>query len=167
MSKLARRVELTANILIIVVAVLVAGLLVHRYFFSTSRPTPKSPLVGDMVRLADFDWSQSNKNVLLVLQKGCHFCAESAEFYQRLIQQAQAKHLMVVAALPQSQDEAQKYLSSLGISGIEVKQAQLASLHAGGTPTVIITDSQGRITDLWLGKLTPEKENEVLTKIKG
>lgn len=167
MSKLARKIELTANVLIIAVALLVGGLLIHRYFFSTSAPTPKSPLIGETVQLADFDWSQSNKNVVLVLQKGCHFCAESAEFYKRLIQQAQGKHLVVVAVLPQNGDEAQKYLSSLGISGIQVKQSPLASLHVGGTPTVIIADNKGRITNLWLGKLPPEKETEVLTKLDG
>lgn len=167
MSKFARKIELTANISIIVVALLVAGLLIHRYFFATSPATPKSPLPGETVQLADFDWSQSNKNVVLVLQKGCHFCAESADFYKRLIQQAQGKHLVVVAVLPQNGDEAEKYLSSLGISGIQVKQSPLSSLHVGGTPTVIITDNKGKITDLWLGKLSPEKENEVLTKLNG
>jgi thioredoxin-related protein len=167
MSTIDRKIELTANILIIVVAILVVGFLAQRYFYPTSPtpPPPKSPAIGDRVLLADFDWSKSNKNVLLVLQKGCRFCAESAEFYKRLIQQARDKNVNVVAVLPQSRDEAEKYLNDLSLSGIQVRQSPLGALNVGGTPTIIIADDRGKITDLWLGKLSPAKETEVLAKL--
>ena len=127
----------------------------------------RSPTVGDNVSLADFDWSKSNKNVLLVLQQGCHFCSESAGFYRTLIQQTEGKNVKVVAVLPQSKKEAEKYLNDLNIGGIEVRQSQLNALSVGGTPTIIVADDKGKITNVWLGKLQPEKENEVLAKLKG
>jgi hypothetical protein len=113
------------------------------------------------------DWSKSDKNVLLVLQTGCHFCSESAGFYRNLIAQTKDGNIKVVAVLPQTHEEAIKYLNGLNISGIEVKQSQLDSLLVAGTPTIIVTNKQGEITDVWLGKLQPNEEEAVLAKIRG
>lgn len=167
MSKVYQKIELTANILIIVVAVMLVGVLAQRYFFAAPAPSePKSPTVGTKISDANFDWSKSNKNVLLVLQKGCKYCTDSAEFYKKLIQQTREdKNVKITAVLPQPKEEAEKYLSELGVSGIEVKQSQLNSLNVGGTPTIIVTDDKGEISDVWMGKLPPEKESEVIKKI--
>lgn len=168
MSKFYQRIELMANILIIVVATVIVGVVVQRYFFTPqNRPQMRAPAVGDKVKLADVDWSKSDKNVLLVLQQGCHFCSDSAEFYRNMIQQTAGKNVNIVAVLPQSPKEAEKYLNDLHIAGIEVRQAELDSLSIGGTPTIIVADAKGKITDVWLGRLRPEKENEVLARLKG
>lgn len=169
MSKPYQKIEATANILVIAVALLIIGILAHRHFFSTAPPAtpPKSPTLGSRVSLADFDWSKSNKNVLLVLRSGCRFCAESAEFYKKLIEQTKGKNVRVVAVFPQSKEEAEKYLNTLGISGIEIRQTQFSSLDVGGTPTIIVTDDKGEITNVWLGKLSSEKEKEVLARLVG
>lgn len=168
MSTIYKRTEQTANILIIVVAILIIGASVQRYFsnapLSSSRQLPK---VGDKVALADFDWSKNNKNVLLVLQKNCHFCSDSAGFYKTLIRQTKDKNVNLVAVLPQEKQEAEKYLNDLGVSGIEVRQSELDSLLVAGTPTIIVANDNGEITDVWFGKLTTEKENEVLAKLIG
>lgn len=168
MSKTYQNIQLLANVLIIVVAILIAGVFVQRYIFpyistSSKRVIPK---VGESVIVTDVDWSKSNKNVLLVLQKGCDFCTASAEFYQKLIEQTKDRGVNIVAFFPQTKEEAEKYLSELGISGIEVRQSQLDSLFVTGTPTIIVANEKGQITDVWVGKLPPEKETEVLAKLK-
>jgi hypothetical protein len=169
MSKIYKKTELTANILIIVVALLIGGVFAQRYFFLNPPASPQRelPKVGDKVSLADFDWSKSNKNVLLVLQKGCHFCSESAGFYKNLIQQAKDRNVNIVAVLPQDKADAEKYLNDLSISGIEVRQSQLDTLLVAGTPTIIVANNKAEITDVWFGKLLPETEIEVLAKLKG
>lgn len=168
MSKVYQKIELTANILIIVVALLIGGILVQRYFFSAAVPAraAKTPTVGAKISDAKFDWSKSNKNVLLVLQKGCKYCTESAEFYKRLIQSAQDKNVKITAVLPQSKEDAEKYLSDLGVTGIEVKQSALDSLDVSGTPTIIIVNNNGEISNFWIGKLPSDKEEEVLNNLR-
>lgn len=167
MSQIHKKIELTANVLIIVVALLVVGIFAQRYFFpkETTPQLPKAPAVGDKVLLADFPWSKSNRNVLLVLKSGCRFCTESAEFYKRVIQQAKGKDINIVAVLPQSKEEGEKYLKELGIEGLDLRQATLDSLNVGGTPTIIAADREGRVTGVWLGKIKPEKETEVLAAL--
>ena len=159
-------------ILIVVVAVLCLVVLWQKYFRTqpqpqkieqASRPAPKVPVVGNKVSAVDVDWSKNKKNVLLVLQVGCRFCSESAEFYQTLIQQTKDKGVSVLAVLPQSKEEARKYLDGLQLSNLDTKQAAMNTLDVSGTPTLIVTDDKGQITNVWIGKLPPEKQHEVLS----
>jgi thioredoxin-related protein len=166
MSKIPRKIELTANVLIIAVALLLVGIFAQKYFFPTAPRPPKLPAVGDKVALANFDWSKSDKNLLLVLRVGCRFCSESAGFYKNLVQQTNGKNVNIVAVLPQGKEEAEKYLKDLGISGIEIRQSELDPLKVEATPTIIVADREGKVTNVWLGKLKPEKEIEVLARLR-
>jgi hypothetical protein len=88
MGRINRKIELTANILIIVVAVLLVGVIAQRYFFLPSinpnQPARVYPTIGTKINIPDTDWSNQPKTLLMVLQKDCHFCTESAPFYKRL-----------------------------------------------------------------------------------
>lgn len=167
MNKLSQKLEVAANVLIIVVALVLGGVLVKKYFFTETAQAPerKAPVVGQKITDTGIDLAASPKNVLLVLQKGCKYCSESAAFYKNLIEQTKGKNVHVTAVLPQSKEEAEQYIRELGISGIEVRQSQLDSLNVGGTPTIIVTDNQGVISDTWMGKLPPDKESEVIKKL--
>lgn len=165
MSKIQQKLEVTANVLIIVVALILGGVLVKKYFFTETAPERKSPVVGQKVSVNGIDLSAHQKTVLLVLQKDCKYCTESAVFYKNLIEQTKDKNIKVTAVLPQSKEEAEQYIKELGISGIEVRQSQLDPLNVGGTPTIIVTDNQGVISDTWMGKLPPDKESEVIKKL--
>jgi len=41
----------------------------------------------------------------------------------------------------------------------------LQKVGISGTPTILLVDKKGVISDLWVGKLTEEKEAEVLAKL--
>jgi len=172
MSKVYQKIELTANILIIAVALLIGGVVVKKYFYPTvsgapqAAPERKSPTIGGKISNAEFDWSKNNKNVLLVMSKGCRYCTESAGFYKKLIEQAQGKDVKITAVLPQPKAEAEQYLNELGISGIEIRQSQLDSLDVSGTPTIILVNNNGEISNFWLGKLPSDKEEEVLNTLR-
>lgn len=164
MSKVYQKLDLTANILTIIVTVLILGALASKFLYTkpNSSPQKPSPTLGSKILLTNVEWSKHSKNVLLVLQKGCRFCTESANFYKNLIAQTNDKNIRVLAVLPQNKEEAQAYLNSLGIDGIEVIQSQLNSLNVGGTPTVIVVNGTGEVSKFWVGKLPPETEQEVI-----
>jgi hypothetical protein len=103
---------------------------------------------------------------LLALQKGCHFCSESAAFYQRLVRETAGRgNIHLIAVLPQTPDEGRKYLDELGVAIAEVKQAQLDSISVRGTPTLILVDNQGLVTTSWVGKLNADGEADVLRRL--
>jgi thioredoxin-related protein len=171
MSKIIKHLEIAANISIIVVSILIGAALVRYFFFNrgpdrTDRPVKNYIQKGQKLALQNVDWGKNGKTLLLVLQKGCHFCTDSAPFYKTLIQDASKRgDIHLVAVLPQPNDEAKKYLIELGVSIEDVRQESLAAFPIEGTPTLILVDSAGVADDIWVGKLKPDKEAEVLSRL--
>lgn len=165
MNNLTKRVELLANVVIIVVAVLLGGVLVKRYLL----PQAESPQAqariqpGTKLSVPGIEWGKNERTLLLVLSTTCHYCTESSPFYQRLAREkAEKGGVGLVALLPQSVDESQKYLNGLGVSVDDIKQAGPDAVPVRGTPTLIMADREGAVVESWVGKLPAEKEAEVL-----
>jgi len=117
------------------------------------------------VNLPDVAWSPQSKTLILAMQTGCHFCNESMLFYKRLIEATKDKNIKLVAVFPSSVEESRAHLDSLGIKNLEVKQMPLVAIQVRGTPTLILTNSEGEIINFWVGKLPPEEETEVIEKL--
>lgn len=148
MNKLNQKLELAANFLFIVVAVLLCAVIVQKYFSdnSTMNQQRAQPTIGKQVNLPNENWSAQPKTIVLALQTTCHFCNESAPFYKRLIESAKGKNIKFVAAFPQPVEESAAHLNQLGLAGLEVKQIPLSQLDASGTPTLILTNEKGEVT---------------------
>lgn len=168
MSKLNQKAELAANILIIVVAVLLIGVFVQKYFFSATAVNQKAraqPVIGSKLNASDVNFSSQPKTLILALSTGCRFCNESVPFYKRIIENTQNKNVKLVAVFPTSIEESKAHLNELGLTNLEVKRSPLDNIQVSGTPTLILTNEKGEITDYWVGKLTPDKETEVINKL--
>lgn len=169
MNKINEKLELVANILIIVAAVLLVGFIAQKYFFGSSaansRQARLQPIVGSKVNLQDVNFSNQPKTLILALQTGCHFCNESASFYKRIIEVIKDKNVKLVAAFPTDIEKSTMHLQELGLTNIEVKSSPLNNIQVSGTPTLILTNDKGEVTNFWVGKLTPDKEMEVINKL--
>jgi hypothetical protein len=164
MNHLKPKIELLTNVAIIVVAIAICAVLAKQYVF-TSSASLAGPAIGSKLELPGADLSSSDRTLLLVLQKGCHYCTESGPFYQRLVREAaKSGHVKLVAVLPQDPDVGRQYLSGLGLSMAEVTQASLDSLGVGGTPTLIMLKGDA-VSDVWVGKLAADEEDKVLGKL--
>jgi peroxiredoxin len=175
-DKMPRRVEIAANISIIIVASLGAYVLLKDHFAvnrpraeiraAPARADSRESLVGRPVSLAGVDWAENGQTLLIVLSKGCHFCTESAPFYQKIAQVAAArKGLHVIGILPQEVNEARDYLDQIQVPLADIRQFALGSVGVRGTPTILLIDRSGVIKDAWLGRLQSDKEAEVLKEI--
>jgi len=168
MRNIHKKIEIASNIAIITVALLFGSVLVSRYLLPASTPKPVAVeddgiTAGTKLPLADVDWSKSDKTLLLVLSTTCRYCTESTPFYQKLVQQKAGRgNVRLIAVMPQSINEAQRYLSEHKISIDEVRQASLNTINVRGTPTLIVVDRTGAVVQSWAGKLPPEKETEVV-----
>jgi hypothetical protein len=65
--------------------------------------------------------------------------------------------------LPQEVSQGQTYLGKLGVVVDEVRQSTLGAIGVSGTPTLLLVDNKGAVKQSWLGKLSPDKETEVLS----
>lgn len=167
-SSLYKKIELLSNIAIIIVALLLGVVLVKHYLFNPPGSADvKSVSAGTKLSMPDMDWGKSRQTLLLVVSQGCHFCSESVPFYQRLAREAEGRDdIRLVAVLPQPPGEGQKYLDDLGVPIKDVKQVALGSIQVRGTPTLIMVNSKGIVTDAWVGKLPSDKEAEVISKLQ-
>jgi thiol-disulfide isomerase/thioredoxin len=165
-----QKVEFLANIAIIVAAVLLSFVLIKGYLLpdrSKDAPRDMRVPVGSKISLPGVDWSGNKQTLLVVLQKGCHYCSESAPFYQRLVREtAGRENIHLLAVLPQTVDESKKYLADLGVAIGDIKQAELDAVNVGGTPTLILVNNQGVVMGSWVGKLTTDGEAEVLRRLQ-
>lgn len=168
MSKIQTKLELIANVAIILVAVVLCVVLVKKFVLTDSAAVneKKKPQIGAKTVLPDVDFSTNDKTLLMALKKDCRFCSESASFYQKLSGIAGEKGIRVIALFPHSVEEGQTYLKGLGVSVAENRQADFAALSVGGTPTLILTDKTGEIKKFWVGMLPPEKEKEVIDSLQ-
>jgi hypothetical protein len=173
MDRMIARTEVIANISIIIVASLLSLVLVKNHLWVSSASSgldhkassKDSRLLGKKLSLPDIEWPKSRGTLLLALSSQCRFCTESAEFYQALLKKRTAE-LRVIAVMPQDLETSREYLTRLGLYVDEIRQASLVSIGVAGTPTILIVNEQGEVTDAWRGKLRPEGERDVLNRLQ-
>lgn len=163
MTNVSRKLEVFTNLAVLFAAFIVGAVAIKQYVLMSENGSPHGIKVGAKVNLRDVDWSQRPKNLVLAISDGCHFCSESASFYQRLLRHTQNRNDMrVMAVLPQPVTQGTAYLRKLDVPIADVRQVAFNTIPIGGTPTILLVDSRGVVERTWLGKLTPEGESEVL-----
>ena len=167
-NKFTRTIELTTNIAIIIVAILLGVVLVKNYFLAGPKTDPNVPPtvpVGTKISLQDVNWAAKKRTLLMALSDTCRYCTESADFYKKLAQE-KAKHddVRIIAVLPQDLSAGQAYLKKLGVTVDEVRQSPLEAVGVKATPTLVLIDDKGVVTASWVGKLPAEKETEVINQ---
>jgi hypothetical protein len=157
-----KHLEVFANTAMAIAAVLLSIVLVKEFLL----PRPQRAFggragVASKVSLPGVDWAKSRKTLVLALSTQCHFCTESAPFFQRVAKTA-AGRVKLLAVLPQPTVDAQNYLRGVGGRVDDVRQAPLDSIGVAGTPTLLFVNDSGTVTNVWTGKLSADKQAEVL-----
>ena len=131
-----KKVEALANLAVIITSVVVCTVLVKHFLLPSSKQVAvaattaslsevatssrkRSIEPGTKISLSGIDWSRSERTLLLALSTTCHFCSESAPFYQKLEQQKR-DGVRLVALFPQPLLDSRTYLDNLGLKVDEV-----------------------------------------------
>ncbi|HEX8567442.1 MAG TPA: hypothetical protein VF648_17520, partial [Pyrinomonadaceae bacterium] len=140
--------------------------IIQKYLLpSSNQPERAAPVIGKQMNLSDVNWAGQPKTLVLALSTSCHFCNESAPFYRRLLEETKGKNIRFIAVFSTKTEDSIKHLEKLGINGFEVKQAPISALDASGTPTLILTNDKGEVTNFWIGRLPANKESEVINQL--
>jgi len=110
MSRLAKGIEISANLGILLASCFVV---VFLYYNRTELLHWKSHVesikVGDKLAINGYDWASHKKTYVLALQVGCQYCTASAPAFRQLTEAAaQYKDTAIIAVLPQSQNVSSK-----------------------------------------------------------
>jgi hypothetical protein len=167
MKKLEKTLEVLANITIVIAAVMIVSFIVKKNVQKPELPAKIMNLAGAKISLPGVDWGEKEQTVVIALRKDCHFCTESAPFYRRLLDDEGIRNkTRIIAVSPDSMQESLKYLEELKMPVNNLVQAPLSSVQVSGTPTLLLVSSQGEVKNAWVGKLPPEKENEVFSALQ-
>jgi hypothetical protein len=167
-------IQNATNVAILVVAVLLAVVLVKNFILTDKRqagPSPGPPPdtripAGTQITIPNIQLPTSRPTLILALTESCRYCTESADFYKRLAQEnLKKKSVQLVAVLPQDLERGKKYLDGLGVAVDEIRSLQLNEIGVRATPTLIMLDVNGKVSESWVGKLPKEKEDEVLSRL--
>jgi thioredoxin-related protein len=118
--------------------------------------------------LPGYRWGDHQKTLVLAIRKGCHFCDDSLPFYKRLgdLEKRNNLHAHVLAVMPDDRESGAKALQSGDVAVDSVFSQPLDSLKVTGTPTILLLDSHGRVARAWVGQLTPQGEEELITAVE-
>jgi thioredoxin-related protein len=169
--------DTVANIAIILVCAIAAVVLVRTHFFPQQQQQPGMP--PQVAKGEQYDQLKavvpagSNRALVVAVSPGCHFCNDSIPFYKNLIDQRNQKNSAVkfIAAVPTNEkpDEAQKLVAEEsqkfaggGAQPDGMVNIDFAAIKVPGTPTLMLVDNTGKVLDVWVGKLDPKGEQEVL-----
>jgi thiol-disulfide isomerase/thioredoxin len=173
MNRIFKGTEMAANVAIILAGILLGVVLVKNNLLLQSPPVMAAPAApaaiapGTKLSLPGIDWKANERTLVLALSSGCRFCTESAPFYQRLAQErAKLQNFRLVAVFSEPVEQSRKYLSDLGVNVDEVRQARLDSIGVAGTPTLIFADANGAVVVSLRGKLSSDKETELIERLK-
>jgi thioredoxin-related protein len=163
--------DTAANIAIIVVCAIAAVVLIRNQFFPP-RPGPPPggpPMVEKGDRLEPLKAvvpAGTNRVLVVAVSPGCHFCNESMPFYKQLLDERNQKSspIKFIAAVPTESakaEESQKFATA-GAQPDNLVHLDFAAIKVPGTPTLMLVDNQGKVLDVWVGKLDERGQKEVL-----
>lgn len=163
---MSRKLEIGANIAVVIVAVLASAVLVRNFLAPKKVQALRETIaVGTTLSLPGVDWRANTNTMILAVSTNCHYCSESAPFYRRLASELPRRRVHLTALLPQDAAEGQKYLRSLNVPVSDVRQAPLKKLKIRGTPTLLLVDERGIVRQVWEGMLSPERERQVFEAV--
>jgi hypothetical protein len=161
------KLETAANAATVLAALLLSFLLVKIYL----RPERAAPGVAARPPIAvgaklnttlpGVDWGKNGRTLVLAISTQCHFCPESAPFFRTVVAKAR-KGIKIVAVLPQPVDAARNYLNGEGVHVDQIEQADLNRIGVRGTPTTLLVNSSGTVTNMWVGRLEPTEQGQAL-----
>jgi thioredoxin-related protein len=164
------KLDTAANIAIILVCIIAAGILIRNNFFP-ARPAgaPEAAKGETLAELRGVVPAGSNTALVMALSPTCHFCNDSMPFYKQLVDKRNESKsgVKVIAAVPAAEAEAaeQKNLTDHGVQTDAVVHVDFSKIKVPGTPTLFLVDNQGKVLDVWVGKLNASREKEVLAKL--
>lgn len=177
MEKQKSSLDTIANIAIILVCIIAAAVLVDRNVYkflpmSTQRQPGAPPEVakGDtFAALRDAMPAGTEKALFVAVSPTCHFCNDSMPFYKQLIDKRNQSNspVKVIAAVPgdDAKDAEAKHFADAGAQPDALVHIDFSKIKVPGTPTLLLVDNQGKVLDVWVGKLDEAREREVLERL--
>jgi thioredoxin-related protein len=154
-----------ANVFVIIGIAAFLVIAVHnRVWKPNNQPKSQAAMAeelrGKTIQVSGLSFPRPRASVLLVISTNCHFCRDSLPFYRTLSDDLKGK-ADLLAVLPQPQTEASAFLSSAHVEVTQLATASLSQLGVTGTPTMLLLDPNGKVQEVWVGRLDESRQAQV------
>lgn len=170
-AKLKSYLEVATNVAVLLVALAVLGVFASNYFSRRSTPQLHAGIQKGQVfaQVSGINYSTSSQTLLIAMSTRCHYCAESIPFYKQLAeaQRTNGRPTRIVAVFPNTEEEVRQYTQQNKLALDTISGVNLETLKISGTPTAVLIDSDGKVSDFWVGKQPPEVEQQILKAVTG
>jgi thioredoxin-related protein len=164
--------EISTNMAVLAVAVLIIGSFVYSILTARSAATkvmePGLRSGDQLLHVPGIDYGITDRTLLVAFSPNCSYCADSYDFYNRLSEVAKAKgnvHIVVIS--PESTSETLLALQGQRLEFDIAAPVELSTFNVSTTPTLILVNREGRVLDFWVGKLSGHLEKQVLSALAG
>ena len=117
--------------------------------------------LGDRLDIAGVTWNDASRHVVLMISTTCPWCNKSAELYREIstdLSNQKTVHLVVLHT--ETRDLVEQWLRDKRIGPTEVARASKPNdIGLSTTPTALIVDSNGRVTDAVIGLMAARDES--------
>jgi len=105
------------------------------------------------------DYSLSDHTLLIALNASCSHCQASIPLFRKVMTAHNQNYgsTQLVALFPDAEKEVAQYLQQNQLSVRSVADLQLDSFQISSTPTMVLVDSRGLITDFRSGMLSDQE----------
>jgi hypothetical protein len=163
-------IEVVTNVAILVVCGLLCWLLLRPHVMPDGKneAANEASLRGMvMPSFPGYRWGDHPKTLVLAIREGCTFCEQSLPFYKRLseLETQGVSHAHLLAVMPDTKEAGEGALRSKGVSLDGVFGQSLSTMKVSGTPTLLLVDRDGRVTQSWIGLLNTEREHAVISAV--
>jgi len=168
------KLDTIANVAIILVAVVALVVLfprawevIHpqpsRFEAGAAKPGERLPALKAMLPAG------ADRTLVIAVSPLCHFCNESLPFYKQLLDRRNqtGSAVKVIAAVPnaKAREDELKTFQAGGVQPDGVVPADFGSIKVPGTPTLMLVDREGKVLNVWVGKLEEDRQQEVLKSL--
>jgi hypothetical protein len=166
--------DITANIACVIIAGFIVTALALQ--FVHARAGTETHTVSDGLRVGaafppipGFDYKQHQKSILFFVSPDCSHCVQSLPTYQRLFDKAKAlatggstKTLLGLF----EDDNKYAHFAARGFTIPGKANIPFHKYNVRATPTIVIVDRKGIISDFWIGELSADAESGLMRVIE-
>ena len=169
LTKVKNYLEIATNVAVLLVAIVVLSV------FARSLIAPKPAIQvqtglekgQSLTQLPLVDYGSSRQTLVIAISPKCDFCSQSVPFYKQLEQIGRETNnpTQIVAVFPDKAEEVSRFTAEKQLNIQAVPDVDFKALNLTGAPAMILVDSHGKIIDFWLGKLSEERQQQIIRSI--
>jgi hypothetical protein len=152
----------TANILVVVTATMLIGLLAYHTLLKPSLNTVEAELLKagtNFTGLQEFDFGKTPNTILFVTNINCQYNSQAIPFYKKIIARSKGNSaIRILAVFSNKKEKVENFMREHQLDTEFIEDTDLLALKVDATPTLIWVDANRKIVGSYQGVLQEKQE---------